>query len=294
MFALATSLLIAQLSRAEEPFPNTESRNNNVAMPKEDPPLGVFTFLTKIPGDYGAAAKSLFSRETLAPFLVVAGSTAVLIKYDYELWKPFHDEHSDVKFFHDTTEFGWDIGKGGAQFALAGGFLLYGASFGNHRALRTASQIIEVVIVTGITTQVLKHITGRESPSVAKEVPTGRWQWFPNINKYMKHVSAYDAFPSGHIATTFATARVIELNFPEQGWIPYVTYPVVAFVGMSMVATNGHWWSDYPLSLLLGYHFAKAVTRGNAPEKPEDEKAVKIDPYLPFPESAGIMVSKRF
>ena len=134
----------------------------------------------------------------------------------------------------------------------------------------------------------------RESPNVATTTRTGYWHWFPNPAKCSRRVSAYDAFPSGHIATTFATARVIELNFPEYRWIPFVTYPVVGFVAMSMVATNGHWWSDYPISLLLGYHFSKAVTRGNKPHEENKQGSWNLDPFLPAPGAAGFLLSRRF
>jgi membrane-associated phospholipid phosphatase len=293
------ALLCCALGRpvlAEEPS-SSETKSDPAPVqevPQEDPPLGWFTFLTKIPGDYVAVANSLFARDQLVPWASVAGSTALLIKYDYELWQPFSKEHAKKGFAFDASEFGWNVGKGGFQFAIAGAFLAYGGLFGSHRALRTCSQILEVVIATGITTQVLKRITGRESPNVATEPRTGKWQWFPNPVKYSKRVSAYDAFPSGHIATTLATTRVIMANYPEQSWIPWVGYPIVGFVGLSMVATNGHWWSDYPLSILLGYHFAKAVTRGNAPYKPESETALRLDPYMPYPESAGVLLTKRF
>jgi membrane-associated phospholipid phosphatase len=260
----------------------------------EEPPLTVFSAITKIPGDYAAAASTIFAKDQLVPWTAVVVSTAGLMKYDYETWQPFHDWHYKNKGFHDVTEFGWNVGKGGFQFGIAGGFLAYGALFGQHRALRTASQIIEVVLVAGITTQVLKHIAGRESPNVATDVQTGRWHWFPNPVKYSKRVSAYDAFPSGHIATTFGTARVIELNYPEYKWIPFVTYPIVGFVMVSMVATNGHWWSDYPLSLFLAYHFANAVTRGNHPQKAESPTAWHIDPYSPLPGATGIAIGRAF
>ncbi len=294
-FALALSLhSIAVFANETEASTDAGASVVSADGPQEDPPLGLFTFLTKIPGDYVAVANSLFSRDTLMPFLAVTVSTAALIKYDYELWQPFSKEHAKRGFAFEATEFGWNLGKGGAQFAIAGGFLAYGVVFGSHRALRTASQIMEVVIATGITTQILKRTTGRESPNVATEPRTGKWQWFPNPAKYSRRVSAYDAFPSGHIATTFATTRVIMANYPEQKWIPYLGYPIVAFVGVSMVATNGHWWSDYPLSLLLGYHFAKAVTRGNASQKFDAETALRVDPYVPYPASAGLMISKKF
>jgi hypothetical protein len=260
----------------------------------EDPSLGIFTFLTKIPGDYGASAKTMFAQDQIVPWAAVVGSTAGLMKYDYELWKPFSDWHARYSGFRNQTEFGWNVGKGGFQFGIAGGFLAYGTLFGQHRALRTASQIVEVVLLSGIATQVLKHITGRESPSVATTVRTGYWHWFPNPSKYSKRVSAFDAFPSGHIATTFSTARVIQLNYPEYTWIPYVAYPVVGFVMVSMVATNGHWWSDYPLSLMLAYHFANAVTRGNSNRLPEKLTAWHVDPYVPGGDKVGLLVRRLF
>lgn len=299
LFALLACAAPTFASAEEAPETKSESpaENGNVVNPdgpQEDPPLGWFTFLTKIPGDYAAVGSSLFARDQLWNWAAVAGSTAALIKYDYELWQPMSKEHAKRGFVFDATEFGWNVGKGGFQFGIAGGFLAYGALFKSHRALRTCSQILEVVIATGITTQVLKHITGRESPNVATSTRTGKWQWFPNPAKYSRRVSAYDAFPSGHIATTLATTRVIMANYPEQTWIPYVGYPIVAFVGASMVATNGHWWSDYPLSILLGYHFAKAVTRGNKPQTFKEETALRLDPYMPYPESAGLMVSMKF
>lgn len=304
LFALVLSAfsLPADAVEGSSPAPSTNSAAPGLMQgsqatpqsPEEDPPLGVFTFLTKIPGDYAAAARTLFSRDSLVPWAVVAGSTAGLMKYDYELWQPFHEKHRTDPGFHKLTEFGWNVGKGGFQFGIAGGFLAYGAIFGKHRALRTASQIVEVVLVSGITTQVLKHITGRESPNVATDVQTGRWHWFPNPAKYSRRVSAYDAFPSGHITTTFATARVIELNYPEYPWIPYVSYPIVGFVALSMVATNGHWWSDYPLSLMLAYHFSNAVTRGNKPPAKDEATAWHFDPFVPVPGAVGALLSKRF
>ena len=293
--ALVTGMVPARSGAADPAPPPVSSNHVSATAPaEEDPPLGVFSFVTKIPGDFAASAGTLFARDSLVPWLVVAGSTAGLMKYDYELWKPFHDWHETNKGFHDVTEFGWNVGKGGFQFGIAGGFLAFGAIWGNHRALRTASQIVEVVLVAGITTQVLKHIAGRESPNVATTTQTGAWHWFPNPAKYSRRVSAFDAFPSGHIATTFGTARVIELNYPEYHWIPYVTYPIVGFVMVSMVGTNGHWWSDYPLSLLLSYHFANAVTRGNGNREPAKATDWHIDPYMPVAGATGVLFSKRF
>ncbi|MEP7219905.1 MAG: phosphatase PAP2 family protein, partial [Bacteroidota bacterium] len=115
--------------------------------------------------------------------------------------------------------------------------------------------------------QFLKHTTGRESPFCAT-TPTGRWALLPNQIEYAKHVPHYDAFPSGHIATALATLTVISENYPDQQWIKYIGYPVVGAVGVALVATSIHWWSDLPLGIALGYHFGKIVSsHGRSPAK---------------------------
>src|SRR5664279_4126820 len=49
---------------------------------------------------------------------------------------------------------------------LAAAFAAYGFIAGDNRALRTGSQIVETILASGTVVQVLKHITGRESPFV--------------------------------------------------------------------------------------------------------------------------------
>lgn len=258
----------------------------------EEPKLNVFSWLTNIPGDWVAASKTIFSKSSVTPFLWVVGSTAVLMNQDYELYIPLKKAYQNSKTFYDVSNIGWDVGKGGSEIALGGGFLLSGIIFGNHKAVRTASQIAEVVLATGVTTQVLKHMTGRESPSVAISPKTGMWRFFLSPKTYSHRVSAHDAFPSGHLATTTATANVIAMNYPDQTWIPYVSYPVIGYVAVSMVATGGHWWSDYPLSIFLGYHMAKAVTRNNPErQKPEDIKQGQFD-ILPTQGGLAMTYSK--
>ncbi len=70
--------------------------------------------------------------------------------------------------------------------------------------LQTASQIAQGMVACGITTQVLKHITGRETPSRATQ-DGGIWRFFPNQKDYHEKVPKYDAFPSGHLATAMMT-----------------------------------------------------------------------------------------
>src|SRR5205085_9149395 len=98
--------------------------------------------------------------------------------------------------------------------------------------------------------------------------PTGRWAIFPDQVDYAKRVPHYDAFPSGHVATALSTLTVIAENYPDQKWIRWIGYPVIAALGIGMVAEGIHWWSDYPLSIVLGYSFGKLLAHKHDPEEP--------------------------
>ena len=135
-------------------------------------------------------------------------------------------------------------------------------SSGCFSKLQTASQLAQGMLTTGFSTQLLKHITGRESPFRSSR-DGGRWDFFPNQIEYHKHVPRYDAYPSGHLATAMMTVTVIAQNYPEKKFIRPVGYGLMTILSFEMVNNGVHWISDYPLALLMGYAFAKmAVDRG--------------------------------
>lgn len=170
------------------------------------------------------------------------------------------------------------MGQGWFQFGLAGAFALHGLVDQNNTSLQTASQTVEVILACGAVIQVLKHITGRETPILATS-PTGIWRFFPNQFAYHKEIPKYDAFPTGHLATATATLTVIMENYPDQKWIPYVGYPAIACIGVAMVGQGIHWWSDYPLGIVLGYSFGKIVSDRNL-QKRNNETSSMFAPGL--------------
>lgn len=217
---------------------------------------------TNLPEDW-----SLFKDRVVAPqnrtvVYSVLASTAFFVAYDYELvveGKKLFDQSQQSK---DIMWAGVSIGDGYFQFGMAGTFAAWGYMTDNKRLLRTAHQITEVILSTGAVVQLMKHFTGRESPFKASE-RSGRWEPFPEQVRYYKDVQKYDAVPSGHLATAYATFRVIMKNYPEKKWIPWVGYPVVTWVAVGLTGTELHWVSDYPIAILLGHWFADIVTDRN-------------------------------
>jgi membrane-associated phospholipid phosphatase len=218
------------------------------------PPLRWHECLTNIPADMWEMGRISISRESLLPLAGIGVMTAALTMTDditYTMSSRIYRQSNVGKTWSDIFV---SLGDGKSQFGMAGIFGVYGLIAGDDHALRTGSQIIEVVLGAGFVVQILKHMTGRESPFVATE-PTGIWRFFPNQIDYHKHVPHYDAFPSGHLCTSVATVVVIAENYPDVKWIRPVGYTIAGLVGVGMVNYGIHWYSDYPLAVAIGYVF---------------------------------------
>ena len=253
--------------------------------------------ITNIPGDWLRFARIAFT-ERYAPIMAeTVGLTAVLVATDNETWQRSHIWYTGSRTVKDISSVGEFFGDGRPQFGVAAAFAAWGFIGGDSRALRTGSQIAETILASGTVVQVLKHITGRESPFVSTR-PGGRWDLFPNQIEYAKHVPHYDAFPSGHVTTALATVTVIIENYPEWWWARPVGYAAVTLLAVSMGNTGIHWYSDYPLAVVLGYSFGMIAAHPletwglDAAAKPGEPK-LSVAPLL-GPEGAGILFSLSF
>ena len=262
--------------------------NNDMAKP------GVLDVVTNIPDDMSLWWKETFSKENIPMLLGVLGTTTVGTMTDYETWQAVRRPYIESESFKKFSDYGEIIYNGNFQVAMTGGFLLLGTVTINHRALRTGEQILEALLSSGIVVQVIKHSTGRESP-VSSTQRDGHWSVFPNQREYMKDYQSHDAMPSGHLSTAMAAFIVVQENYPEQAWIPWVGYPVMAWVCVGLVGSGIHWWSDFPIAAALGYHFAKIVTRNNYPHPELDKNSFFHPDILPsFADNGEPMVAARW
>lgn len=254
---------------------------NNVTYSYSRP--GIMDPFKRIIPDYRESFEIFSDKNAIMPAAIVIASTAALIYYDQELLdgakdlgeklsinsadltKPFISI-GDIPIFRGPTDLGsamYFLGDGWLHGSMMAGFLTYGLIKDDNRALQTASQLTEGLITTGIATQVLKHITGRESPYRSTE-DGGRWDFFPDQIEYHKHVPQYDAFPSGHLATAMMTFTVITENYPEYNyWAKPLGWTLLGLLSYQMMNNGVHWASDYPLAVVIGYGFGKiAVDNG--------------------------------
>jgi hypothetical protein len=259
-------------------------------------PIKWYTFLKNLPSDWSRWGQLSLRQDKVADWAVVAGLTVALVVTDditYTPSKRFFESSESARYWSDWCA---GIGDGRTQFAVAGAFAAYGLVLSDDRALRTGSQVVEAVLASGAVVQVLKHLTGRESP-FTRTSPTGIWKLFPNQIDYHKRVPEFDAFPSGHICTSMATVIVIAENYPEVKWIRPVGYVFTTLVGIGMANNGIHWYSDYPLGLFLGYTFGMIVAHPDGFQVGElgKDNSVKmsLSPSV-SPQGAGMTLSLSF
>ena len=236
--------------------------------------------VTDVPAALGGSARSAFRPSNIPAMMAVAASTGLLIAADEQVLAetrrlaarvdlPQNHPSANVRIgpfkqpFPTTVGSGlYFLGDGMASVFLATGFAARGSLADDMRARRTASEVIEALLVSGTVTQVLKHVAGRQTPSEAT-VPRGRWRPFPPLGAYSANVPAYDAFPSGHLASTMATLTVVATNYHEHKFIWPASIATMGVLSFAMVNNGVHWASDYPLALAIGAVVGKTVaTRG--------------------------------
>lgn len=173
------------------------------------------------------------------------------------------------------------IGNGSTTILLSVGFASYGLIAKDYRAQATASGLVESLLLSGVFSQAIKRISGRESPFIAIENghPGGKWSPFPGFGAYARETPRYDAFPSGHLTTIMSALTVIVDNYPDAKWLKPVGYSLVGALCFQMVQSEVHWVSDYPLALFMGYFIGKTISQRRYKEEKTTakKKRYKVD-----------------
>jgi hypothetical protein len=253
----------------------------------------LFQTLGHFPSNMLGIAKTPFKGDNWLSLLAIAQGTAVLITQDQHVTDWVKKASLDIGLNPETkykniVKFGktsiikiplnlnaalYQLGEGGTSLMLAGGLWIYGKFKHDWRAEQTAYDLGETFISMGISIQILKRISGRESPFKAT-APGGRWRPFPSFNNYRNNTSSCDAFPSGHLATMMATVTVLKENYPEKKWIGPLGYSLISLTGWAMVNTEVHWFSDYPLALAIGYLSGKLTTMRHKKPHPKTKMII--------------------
>ncbi|MDN3664060.1 phosphatase PAP2 family protein [Algibacter miyuki] len=229
-----------------------------------------FDMFRHVPKDIYEFGKYTVQKENLLWTGMAVGGTLVLLPFDQKLLDNAQELGEPLGLAEDvsyTRLLGIEVlpkdingaiyymGNGLTPILLSGVFYIAGKINNDYRALNTSSELMEVLISSGVSTQIIKRITGRQSPSAAIEsgTPGGHWTPFPSFKAYQTNTPNYDAMPSGHMTTYIATLTVIATNYPDVKWLKPVGYSVAGIMAFQMMSSRVHWASDYPFAILMGY-----------------------------------------
>lgn len=235
-------------------------------------------FVTKLPRNFIDTNKDFVAKDHAYYLGGAVASTLILLPFDQKLIDNSRElgERLGMDKDNNYTKVGgvfkipkdigstlYLIGNGSTLVLLGIGFGTYGLIKNDYRAQATASGLMESLILSGVFTQTIKRITGRESPFIAEEYghKGGAWNPFPSFSAFGKNTSNYDAMPSGHLTTFMAGITVIADNYPDAVWIKPVGYTLAGALCFQMMQSKVHWASDYPLALLMGYFIGKTISK---------------------------------
>jgi hypothetical protein len=173
-------------------------------------------------------SKDTFLRKDNLTALLLAGGASIAM-HQSNADKNIADNFDKHHIFHGFTDESLNIiGGPGAHFAVAG--LWYGLSAENEDVFNRerAWTMTTALAITGLTTVGLKAIRGNDTPNDKD------WAW-----------------PSGHTASSFTVASVLDEFYGPKVGIP--AYVLASLVAYRMMDTGDHWASDVVFGATLGW-----------------------------------------
>lgn len=183
-----------------------------------------------------------------AKVAIVAGITASLYPLDSETREEAQEGRNPL---NDTVSRVFrSFGEPQYTAVPLGALYLYGHFQGDGRARETALLGLESLVLSGVTTEIIKNLAHRDRPSSGK--PYNVW--------HGPELSLHDlSFPSGHSTEAFALATVIANEYENTKFVSPLAYGIASITALSRVHDNAHWLSDIFMGSAIGYFTAKAV-----------------------------------
>ncbi len=158
---------------------------------------------------------------------------------------PWDREGVNNGFNIPTTAFESGNLLGQFAFQVTAGFATYGISksVGNNKAADVGRDIVRAQVLSQTLVQALKYTVRRERPDGSND----------------------KSFPSGHAASSFATATVLHRHY---GWkIGVPAYALGGYVSLARMAWNRHHATDVVMGAGFGIASARTVTMSMAKSK---------------------------
>lgn len=149
--------------------------------------------------------------------------------------------------------------------ALTVGTFAVGLLRHDTESTRSGANMLEAVALGGLSSIVLKTVTGRERPNETADRSQFR--------------SGGDGFPSAHVTMAFAAAQVFADSMPREQWgWRALGYGLAAATAYARLDSNVHWGSDIVAGASLGIATGRFVSgRGATSSKRVSMWLVPLD-----------------
>jgi membrane-associated phospholipid phosphatase len=194
-----------------------------------DPPKPVNPFTS-----VGRDLQRFFSTDT-AKVLGIAGVAAAMASTQDQPFIALSQERLQPAVRFEAGNIG---GSFLTQAAAAVGTFAIGKATGHERVSRVGADLIRAQVVSQVVVQGVKFATHRTRPDGSNA----------------------QSFPSGHTASAFATATVLNRHFGWKAGIP--AYAFAGYVGASRTSANKHHLSDVLMGAAVGIAAGRTVTVG--------------------------------
>jgi membrane-associated phospholipid phosphatase len=145
---------------------------------------------------------------------------------------------SGAQSMHGAFGAGQTVGAATTQLAAAFATYSIGRATGNPNLAIIGADLVRAQFVSQTMTQVIKLGTGRTRPDGTSL-----------------------SFPSGHSASAFATATVLQRHLGWKAGIP--AYAVASYVAASRIQSQRHYFSDVAFGAAIGMVAGRTVTIGH-------------------------------
>ena len=240
-----------------------------------------------------ARAPLRYARNEPFKFALGAAGIAALVFTDHWTY-----EHLNPPTGSPAREYARQLsGAAGGRTGLyaVGGLALVGVLSGSSREKQSAVILAEALITTGLWTDVIKSMTGRERP---RELEEDRSEWegpaiFGRDEDDVAQGISLRSFPSGHSSGAWATATVLAHQYPTYGLVPVLAYGAATAMSYSRVLVGAHWLSDVVAGALLGIGCAHQVLSASARRAHEAESHLRIGVDV-SPDGGGVQLQYGF
>jgi hypothetical protein len=257
-----------------------------------------FEFLTTAPKNYGDVFENSFNKNNLKGLALIAGSTGALYFFDQKIFNEAqrfgrrigldNNNHTKEAIFlgdeglmyvpRDLSSSIIFLGDGWTTLGLSAGFLTAGLINDKPKEKMVASEIAQGLLFSGVSSQTLKLLSGREVPN-ARTRDRGSFHPFTNPADFHDNKAHYDSFPSAHMTTFMTTFTIIAENYEDVTWIRPVGYSLMTLLAFQLVNTGSHWASDFPLAIGIGHITGKTIVQNGRKPAPTSSQ-IQVTPLV--------------